>query len=113
MSPSTVPLTVGTPPPQVTMVLDTGSEPSWPHYKKTLNTLRFHIPTPLPYFDGVTYTVQLEGTKVYNALKNVFTRRTKGILRPFEGTVDLCYRVELNRTVLPPLPTVNLLFRGV
>lgn len=117
-----------------------------------------NMATPLPYFDGVAYTVQLEGTKVstfyyspsvtksvepdhtgdsqtmvnsathfsfllgqvYTALKSEFVKQTKGILRAlnnpnfvFERTMDLCYRVEQNRTVLPPLRTVNLLFRGV
>ncbi|KAI3470764.1 hypothetical protein Pfo_027427 [Paulownia fortunei] len=115
------------------------------------------ISTPLPYFDRVAYTVQLEGIRVsgtvlplpksiyapdhtgagqtmvdsgtqftfllgpvYAALKNEFLRQTKGILRPlddpnfvFQGAMDLCYRVELSRMVLPPLPSVNLMFRGV
>ncbi|EPS61836.1 aspartic proteinase nepenthesin-1, partial [Genlisea aurea] len=112
--------------------------------------------TPLPYFDRVAYTVQLEGIRVentvlplpksilepdhtgagqtmvdsgtqftflmgpvYNALKNEFSRQTQGILRPlgepdfvFQGTMDLCYRIELNRTFLPALPRVSLLFAG-
>lgn len=112
---------------------------------------------PLPYFDRVAYTVQLEGIRVsntilplpksvyepdhtgagqtmvdsgtqftfllgsaYTALKNEFLRQTRGVLRPYEdpnfvfqGAMDLCYRVELNSAGLPPLPIVNLMFRGV
>ncbi|GFP93579.1 aspartic proteinase pcs1 [Phtheirospermum japonicum] len=112
--------------------------------------------TPLPYFDRVAYTVQLEGIRVsdtvlklpkyvfepdhtgagqtmvdsgtqftfllgqaYTALRNEFLRRTTRILRPlndpnfvFQGAMDLCYRVELSRKSLPPLPSVTLMFRG-
>ncbi|XP_073124109.1 aspartic proteinase PCS1-like [Henckelia pumila] len=112
---------------------------------------------PLPYFDRVAYTVQLEGIRVsntilplpksvyepdhtgagqtmvdsgtqftfllgsaYTALRSEFLRQTRGVLRPYEdpnfvfqGAMDLCYRVELNRAGLPPLPSVNLMFRGV
>ncbi|KAK6145382.1 hypothetical protein DH2020_022202 [Rehmannia glutinosa] len=115
------------------------------------------ISTPLPYFDRVAYTVQLEGIRVsgtvlqlpksiyepdhtgagqtmvdsgtqfsfllgpvYTALRNEFLRQTKGVLRPlddpnfvFGGAMDLCYRMELSRRVLPALPSVNLMFRGV
>lgn len=114
------------------------------------------ISTPLPYFDRVAYTVQLEGIRVsskvlalpksvfvpdhtgagqtmvdsgtqftfllgpaYTALKNEFMQQTKGVLRVlddpnfvFQGAMDLCYRVELTRTSLPPLPAVTLMFRG-
>ncbi|KAF7145399.1 hypothetical protein RHSIM_Rhsim04G0158700 [Rhododendron simsii] len=114
------------------------------------------ISTPLPYFDRVAYTVELEGIRVgdrllplpksvfepdhtgagqtmvdsgtqftfllgpaYNALRNEFLNRTTGVLRVledpnfvFQGAMDLCYRVPLNQTVLPVLPTVSLVFRG-
>ncbi|KAG8390842.1 hypothetical protein BUALT_Bualt01G0125500 [Buddleja alternifolia] len=125
---------------------------------KALNyTPLIKISTPLPYFDRVAYTVQLEGIRVsgrvlplpksiyepdhtgagqtmvdsgtqftfllgpvYTALKNEFFSQTKGILRPyddpnfvFQGAMDLCYRVELSRRVLPVLPSVNLMFHGV
>lgn len=114
------------------------------------------ISTPLPYFDRVAYTVQLEGIKVantvlalpkavlvpdhtgagqtmvdsgtqftfllgpaYNALKNEFSKQTRGVLRllgepdfVFQGAMDLCFRVEEPRTSLPPLPSVTLMFQG-
>ncbi|XP_058209112.1 aspartic proteinase PCS1 [Rhododendron vialii] len=114
------------------------------------------ISTPLPYFDRVAYTVELQGIRVgdrllplpksvfepdhtgagqtmvdsgtqftfllgpaYNALRNEFLNRTTGVLRVledpnfvFQGAMDLCYRVPLNQTVLPVLPTVSLVFRG-
>lgn len=113
--------------------------------------------TPLPYYNRVAYTVQLEGIKVanrvlplpksvyvpdhtgagqtmvdsgtqftfllgpvYTALKTEYLRQTKGVLRVFEdpnfvfqGAMDLCYRVEMTRKVLPVLPTVSFMFRGV
>lgn len=112
--------------------------------------------TPLPYYDRVAYTVQLEGIRVsgkvlplpksvfvpdhtgagqtmvdsgtqftfllgpaYTALRNEFVKQTSGVLRVFEdanfvfqGAMDLCYRVPLNRPILPPLPTVSLMFQG-
>ncbi|KAK4772886.1 hypothetical protein SAY87_027905 [Trapa incisa] len=114
------------------------------------------ISTPLPYFDRVAYTVQLQGIKVsdrllplpktifepdhtgagqtmvdsgtqftfllgavYNALRAEFLRQTKGILRVlgepdfiFQGAMDLCYRVPINQTTLPPIPPVSLVFQG-
>lgn len=117
------------------------------------------ISTPLPYFDRVAYTVQLEGIKVantvlalpksilvpdhtgagqtmvdsgtqftfllgpaYTALKNEFLKQTRGVLRilgepdfVFQGAMDLCYRVEEKTgtsVVLPPLPSVTLMFQG-
>ncbi|KAI3439603.1 uncharacterized protein J3R85_004604 [Psidium guajava] len=112
--------------------------------------------TPLPYFDRVAYTVQLEGIKVsdkllplpksvfvpdhtgagqtmidsgtqftfllgpvYAALKNEFTRQTKGVLRSledpnfvFEGAMDTCFLITPNRRGLPGLPRVSLVLRG-
>lgn len=112
---------------------------------------------PLPYYDRIAYTVQLEGIRVgatvlplpksvfvpdhtgagqtmvdsgtqftfllgpaYTALRNEFLKQTKGILRllddpnfVFQGAMDLCYRVEVSRNGLPPLPAVALMFRGV
>ncbi|CAK9323273.1 unnamed protein product [Citrullus colocynthis] len=112
--------------------------------------------TPLPYFDRVAYTVQLEGIKVsnkllpipesvfepdhtgagqtmvdsgtqftfllgpaYTALRDEFLNQTAGSIRVFEdpnfvfqGAMDLCYRVPINQTQLPPLPAVTLVFRG-
>ncbi|OAY42382.2 aspartic proteinase PCS1 [Manihot esculenta] len=114
------------------------------------------ISTPLPYFDRVAYTVQLEGIKVsdkllpipksvfepdhtgagqtmvdsgtqftfllgpaYIALRTEFLNQTTGVLRVledsnfvFQGAMDLCYRVPINQTVLPRLPTVSLMFQG-
>lgn len=117
------------------------------------------ISTPLPYFDRVAYTVELEGIKVsdkmlslpksilvpdhtgagqtmvdsgtqfsfllgpvYTALKKEFSEQVgvRGILRPlgdaefvFEGAMDLCYRVEMGRSVpAAGVPTVTLMFRG-
>ncbi|KAL3531802.1 hypothetical protein ACH5RR_005323 [Cinchona calisaya] len=114
------------------------------------------ISTPLPYFDRVAYTVQLEGIKVsdkllqlpksvfepdhtgagqtmvdsgtqftfllgpaYTALTNEFMNQTSRVLRVledpnfvFQGAMDLCFRVPINRTSLPQLPSVSLVFRG-
>lgn len=114
------------------------------------------ISTPLPYFDRVAYTVQLEGIKVsdkllglpksvfepdhtgagqtmvdsgtqftfllgpaYTALRNEFMNQTGRVLRVledpnfvFQGAMDLCFRVPKNRTGLPQLPSVSLVFRG-
>ncbi|XP_047327702.1 aspartic proteinase PCS1-like [Impatiens glandulifera] len=114
------------------------------------------ISLPLPYFDRVAYTVELEGIKVsgkilslpksifvpdhtgagqtmvdsgtqfsfllgpvYAALKKEFSEQVRGILRPlgevdfvFQGAMDVCYRVEMSRNVLPELPAVTLIFRG-
>ncbi|CAL9008078.1 unnamed protein product [Prunus brigantina] len=114
------------------------------------------ISTPLPYFDRVAYTVQLEGIRVsgkvlplpksvfvpdhtgagqtmvdsgtqftfllgpvYTALKNEFIQQTKPVLRVlndpnfvFQGAMDLCYQVPMNRPSLPQLPTVTLMFQG-
>ncbi|KAL6980563.1 Glutathione gamma-glutamylcysteinyltransferase 1 [Sarracenia purpurea var. burkii] len=114
------------------------------------------ISSPLPYFDRVAYTVQLEGIRVsdkvlalpksvyvpdhtgagqtmvdsgtqftfllgpvYSALRDEFVRQTKGVLRVlddpnfvFQGAMGLCYRVEMTRPILPPLPTVTLMFQG-
>ncbi|PIN00716.1 Aspartyl protease [Handroanthus impetiginosus] len=129
---------------------------NFPWLKPLNYTPLIQISTPLPYFDRVAYTVQLEGIRVsgtvlplpksiyepdhtgagqtmvdsgtqftfllgpvYTALKNEFSRQTKGILRPleepnfvFQGAMDLCFRVGLG-SGLPPLPSVNLMFRGV
>ncbi|KAK6929368.1 Xylanase inhibitor, C-terminal [Dillenia turbinata] len=56
---------------------------------------------------------------VYTALRNEFLAQTKGILRVYEdpnfvfqGAMDLCYRVPVNRVGLPPIPAVTLIFRG-
>nr|XP_009777297.1 PREDICTED: aspartic proteinase PCS1-like [Nicotiana sylvestris]XP_016463340.1 PREDICTED: aspartic proteinase PCS1-like [Nicotiana tabacum] len=114
------------------------------------------ISLPLPYFDRVAYTVQLEGIKVsdkllsipksvfvpdhtgagqtmvdsgtqftfllgpaYTALRNEFLNQTKATLKVledqdfvFQGAMDLCYRVPVNATKLPALPSVSLVFRG-
>ncbi|KZV41342.1 hypothetical protein F511_36541 [Dorcoceras hygrometricum] len=129
---------------------------SFPWLRPLNYTPMVQMSAPLPYFDRVAYTVQLEGIRVsntilplpksayepdhtgagqtmvdsgtqftfllgsaYTALKNEFLRQTRGILRPYEdpefvfqGAMDLCYRVELSRAGLPPLPSVNLMFRG-
>ncbi|KAJ8532923.1 hypothetical protein K7X08_015812 [Anisodus acutangulus] len=114
------------------------------------------ISLPLPYFDRVAYTVQLEGIKVsdkllpipksvfvpdhtgagqtmvdsgtqftfllgpaYTALRNEFLNQTMATLKVledqnfvFQGAMDLCYRVPINQTRLPALPSVSLVFRG-
>ncbi|GAB2295760.1 Glutathione gamma-glutamylcysteinyltransferase 1 [Dionaea muscipula] len=114
------------------------------------------ISDPLPYFNRVAYTVQLEGIKVsnkmlsltksllepdhtgagqtmvdsgtqfsyllgpvYQALKAEFLNQTSGNLPVlddpdfvFEGGMDLCYRVPINQTRLPELPSVTLIFHG-
>ncbi|KAK6140259.1 hypothetical protein DH2020_026057 [Rehmannia glutinosa] len=119
-------------------------------------TPMIQISTPLPYFNRVAYTVQLEGIKVsekllplpksvfvpdhtgagqtmvdsgtqftfllgpaYTALRNEFVNQTGNVLRVledpnfvFEGAFDLCFRVPLNLTGLPKLPSVGLVFRG-
>ncbi|KAH7855759.1 hypothetical protein Vadar_028509 [Vaccinium darrowii] len=131
-------------------------ETNFPWLRPLNYTPMVQISTPLPYFDRVAYTVQLEGIRVsskvlalpksvfvpdhtgagqtmvdsgtqftfllgpaYTALKNEFMQQTKGVLRVlddpnfvFQGAMDLCYRVELTRTSLPPLPAVTLMFRG-
>ncbi|XP_048135399.1 aspartic proteinase PCS1-like [Rhodamnia argentea] len=114
------------------------------------------ISTPLPYFDRVAYTIQMDGIKVsgkvlplpksvfepdhtgagqtmvdsgtqftfllgpvYAALKNEFSRQTRGSARVlndpnfvFQGAMDLCYLVPSARPELPELPEVRLVFRG-
>ncbi|XP_022865851.1 aspartic proteinase PCS1-like [Olea europaea var. sylvestris] len=132
-------------------------EAHFPWLKPLNYTPLVQISTPLPYFDRVAYTVQLQGISVsgkilplpkstfepdhtgagqtmvdsgtqftfllgpaYTALRNEFLNQTRGVLRKledpnfvFQGAMDLCYRIEQNRRVLPPLPSVNLIFRGV
>lgn len=132
-------------------------EARFPWLRPLNYTPMVQISTPLPYFNRVAYTVQLEGIKVggkvlplpksvyipdhtgagqtmvdsgtqftfllgpvYDALKMEYLTQTKGVLRVFEdpnfvfqGAMDLCYRVDLTRKVLPVLPTVSLMFRGV
>lgn len=132
-------------------------EARFPWLRPLNYTPMVQISTPLPYFNRVAYTVQLEGIKVggkvlplpksvyvpdhtgagqtmvdsgtqftfllgpvYNALKMEYLRQTKGVLRVFEdpnfvfqGAMDLCYRVDMTLNVLPVLPTVSLMFRGV
>ncbi|GFZ14942.1 eukaryotic aspartyl protease family protein [Actinidia rufa] len=131
-------------------------ETTFPWLRPLNYTPLVQISTPLPYFDRVAYTVELEGIKVsnkvlplpksvfvpdhtgagqtmvdsgtqftfllgpvYTALKNEFVQQTKGVLRVYEdpnfvfqGAMDLCFRVGLTRSSLPPLPTVSLMFRG-
>ncbi|KAL2549593.1 Eukaryotic aspartyl protease family protein [Forsythia ovata] len=132
-------------------------EAKFPWLKPLNYTPLVQISTPLPYFDRVAYTVELQGISVsgkilplpksafepdhtgagqtmvdsgtqftfllgpaYTALKNEFLKQTRGVLRQFEdpnfvfqGAMDLCYRIEQSKRVLPPLPSVNLVFRGV
>ncbi|KAG9151495.1 hypothetical protein Leryth_015104 [Lithospermum erythrorhizon] len=80
----------------------------------------------VPDHTGAGQTMVDSGTQftfllgpVYNSLKNEFSRQMKGILRQledpnfvFQGAMDLCYRVELSRTILPSLPSVTLMFQG-
>ncbi|KAM5556458.1 aspartic proteinase PCS1 [Rosa sericea] len=112
--------------------------------------------TPLPYFDRVAYTVQLDGIRVagkvlplpksvfvpdhtgagqtmvdsgtqftfllgpvYTALKNEFVLQTKPVLKllddpnfVFQGAMDLCFLVPVNRPGLPVLPAVTMMFKG-
>ncbi|KAL2526495.1 Eukaryotic aspartyl protease family protein [Abeliophyllum distichum] len=89
------------------------------------------LPLPKSTFEpdhtGAGQTMVDSGTQftfllgpAYTALKNEFLKQTRGVLRQFEdpnfvfqGAMDLCYRIELSKKVLPPLPRVNLVFRGV
>lgn len=68
--------------------------------------------------DSGTQFTFLLGT-VYNALRAEFLKQSKGVLRVleepdfvFQGAMDLCYRVPVNQTALPPLPWVSLVFQG-
>ncbi|GAB2235634.1 hypothetical protein Droror1_Dr00026065 [Drosera rotundifolia] len=56
---------------------------------------------------------------VYDSLRAEFLNQTRDKLRVlddpgfvFEGGMDLCYRVPINETVLPELPSVSLMFHG-
>ncbi|OUZ99273.1 Peptidase A1 [Macleaya cordata] len=80
----------------------------------------------VPDHTGAGQTMVDSGTQftfllgpVYNALRNEFLEQTKGFLRVledpnfvFQGAMDLCYLVPMNRPSLPELPTVSLMFRG-
>lgn len=132
-------------------------EASFPWLQPLNYTPLVQMTDPLPYYNRVAYTVQLEGIKVagrvlplpksvyvpdhtgagqtmvdsgtqftfllgpvYTALKTEYLRQTKGVLRVYEdenfvfqGAMDLCYRVEMTRKILPVLPPVNFMFRGV
>ncbi|TYI23895.1 hypothetical protein ES332_A06G197100v1 [Gossypium tomentosum] len=93
---------------------------------KTLNyTPLIQISDPLPYFDRVAYTVQLEGIKVGTKMLdlphgNEFLQQTREVLRVFEdpnfvfqGAMDLCYQVdESPGTSFSNLPRVSLMFQG-
>ncbi|MBA0778523.1 hypothetical protein Gotri_006377 [Gossypium trilobum] len=77
---------------------------------KTLNyTPLIQISDPLPYFDRVAYTVQLE-----------VLQQTREVLRVFEDPnfvfqepMDLCYQVdESPGTIFSDLPRVSLMFQG-
>lgn len=56
---------------------------------------------------------------VYNALRDEFLNQTNGTLRAlddpnfvFQIAMDLCYRVPVNQSELPELPSVSLVFEG-
>nr|KYP34645.1 Aspartic proteinase nepenthesin-1 [Cajanus cajan] len=56
---------------------------------------------------------------VYNVLRDEFLKQTNGTLRVlddpnfvFQIAMDLCYRVPMNRSELPVLPSVSLVFDG-
>ncbi|XP_042510535.1 aspartic proteinase PCS1 [Macadamia integrifolia] len=80
----------------------------------------------VPDHTGAGQTMVDSGTQftfllgsAYSALRNEFMEQTRGILTVledsnfvFQGTMDLCFRVSLNRSTLPVLPTVSLVFRG-
>ncbi|KAJ4970752.1 hypothetical protein NE237_003851 [Protea cynaroides] len=80
----------------------------------------------VPDHTGAGQTMLDSGTQftfllgpAYSALRKEFLLQTRGLLTVledsnfvFQGTMDLCFRVPLNRTSLPTLPTVSLMFRG-
>ncbi|KAI3988472.1 hypothetical protein MKX01_026286 [Papaver californicum] len=73
------------------------------------------ISSRLLYFDRFTFLLG----PVYTESRRQFLEQTKRVLRVldepkfvFQGTMDLCFRVPLNQTKLPPLPTVSMIFRG-
>jgi hypothetical protein len=94
---------------------------------KVANTV---LPLPksvfVPDHTGAGQTMVDSGTQftfllgpVYTALRNEFLKQTRGLLRVyndpnfvFQGVMDLCYRVEVNRKILPKLPVVSLMFEG-
>lgn len=81
----------------------------------------------VPDHTGAGQTMVDSGTQfsfllgpVYNALKNEFLKQTTGLLKPyddpnyvFQGAMDLCFLVPSGQAVLPVLPAVGLMFRGV
>ncbi|KAG6523985.1 hypothetical protein ZIOFF_013874 [Zingiber officinale] len=99
-----------------------------PPFLLPLNYTPFiQISLPLPYFDRVAYSIQLDGIRftfllgpAYDALKAEFSRQTLGKLAPlaepdfvFQGAFDLCFRVPAERPAPPTeLPAVSLLLRG-
>ncbi|CAH9100941.1 unnamed protein product [Cuscuta epithymum] len=88
------------------------------------------LPVPKSVFEpdhsGAGQTMVDSGTQftfllgeAYTALRAEFLNQTTGLLRVlddpdfvFQGAMDLCYRVPLNQTRLPRLPSVTLLFKG-
>ncbi|GFZ02272.1 eukaryotic aspartyl protease family protein [Actinidia rufa] len=76
------------------------------------------ISTPLPYFDRVAYTVQLEGIRVSDKLlplpKSVFVPDHTGAGQTMvdSGAMDLCYLIPPGQPGFLKLPTVSLVFRG-
>ncbi|KAL9315457.1 hypothetical protein ACSQ67_016458 [Phaseolus vulgaris] len=75
------------------------------------------ISTPLPYFDRSAYTVRFKGIKVSDKLLNISGNlfvpdHTGAGQTMFDLAMDLCYRVPMNRSELPELPSVSLVFEG-
>ncbi|PHT37658.1 hypothetical protein CQW23_21231 [Capsicum baccatum] len=80
----------------------------------------------VPDHTGAGQTMVDSGTQftfllgpAYSVLRNEFLNQTMKSLRVFEdqdfvfqGAMDLCYRVPINQTWLPALPSVSLVFRG-
>ncbi|KAH0737003.1 hypothetical protein KY290_035708 [Solanum tuberosum] len=80
----------------------------------------------IPDHTGAGQTMVDSGTQftfllgpAYTALRSEFlnqTMRTLKVLEDqdfvFQGAMDLCYRVPVNQTWLPKLPSVSLVFRG-
>ncbi|KAL6133161.1 hypothetical protein ACLB2K_065398 [Fragaria x ananassa] len=79
-----------------------------------------------PDHNGAGQTMVDSGTQftfllrpVYTALQTEFLNQIAHILRGYEdssfvfqGAMDLCYRVGLNQSKLPQLPSMTLMFRG-
>ncbi|CAK9185327.1 unnamed protein product [Ilex paraguariensis] len=88
------------------------------------------LPLPKSKFEpdhtGAGQTMVDSGTQftfllgpAYTGLRKEFLNQTSGVLRVlddpnfvFQGAMDLCFRVPLNQTSLPSLPSVSFMFGG-